>query len=138
MPAKDFYHDCTKNALIKDGWTITQDPLTLRWGKKEMYVDLGAKKLLAAKKADYKIAVEVKSFSGPSEIKDLRDALGQYILYYDVLAHIEPERMLYLAVTKAIYFDLFEEPIGQLLIENQRIKLIIFDPKTEEIIKWIP
>ena len=42
MPAKDRYHDCAKNALIKDGWTITNDPFTLKWGKREMYVDLGA------------------------------------------------------------------------------------------------
>ncbi|MGD2183210.1 element excision factor XisH family protein [Lusitaniella coriacea LEGE 07167] len=26
MPAKDTYHDAVKNALIKDGWTITADP----------------------------------------------------------------------------------------------------------------
>ena len=25
MPAKDIYHECAKNALIKDGWTITDD-----------------------------------------------------------------------------------------------------------------
>ena len=138
MPAKDIYHECAKNALIKDGWTITDDPLTLRLGKKEMYVDLGAKKLLAAEKANKKIAIEVKSFIGPSEIKDLRDALGQYVLYHDVLERTEPERRLYLAITKAVFFDLFDEPIGQILIENQRVKLIVFDPKTEEIIKWIP
>ena len=27
MPAKDLYHEAVKNALIKDGWTITADPL---------------------------------------------------------------------------------------------------------------
>ena len=27
MPVKDIYHDTVKNALIKDGWTITHDPL---------------------------------------------------------------------------------------------------------------
>ena len=25
MPAKDLYHEAVKNALIKDGWTITAD-----------------------------------------------------------------------------------------------------------------
>ena len=30
MPAKDIYHDTVKNALIKDGWTITHDPLHSR------------------------------------------------------------------------------------------------------------
>ncbi len=28
MPAKDIYHNEVKNALIKDGWTITDDPFT--------------------------------------------------------------------------------------------------------------
>jgi hypothetical protein len=27
MPARDFYHDVVKAALITDGWTITDDPL---------------------------------------------------------------------------------------------------------------
>lgn len=43
MPAKDIYHDAVKNALIKEGWIITDDPLHLKWGQKDMYVDLGAK-----------------------------------------------------------------------------------------------
>ncbi|CCQ59468.1 hypothetical protein CWATWH0005_1292 [Crocosphaera watsonii WH 0005] len=34
MPAKDIYHDAVKNALIKDGWKITDDPLILSIGKK--------------------------------------------------------------------------------------------------------
>jgi len=61
MPAKDIYHDSVKNALIKDGWTITHDPLMLRWGKKDMFIDLGAEFILAAEKSDRKIAVEIKS-----------------------------------------------------------------------------
>ena len=137
MPAKDIYHNCVKNALIKDGWIITHDPLKLKWGKKEMYVDLGAKRLLAAEKANCKIAIEIKSFVNPSEMQDLENALGQYTLYYDVLERVEPDRILYLAVRMAVFFDLFEEPIGQLLIEKQRFKIIVFDPETEEIIKWI-
>jgi hypothetical protein len=77
MPARDIYHDAVKNALIKDGWTITDDPLHLRWGLKDLYVDLGAEKLFAAEKEGRKIAVEVKSFIGASEIYDLENALGQ-------------------------------------------------------------
>ena len=62
MPAKDIYHDTAKNALIKDGWTVTQDPLRLRIGKKDLFVDLGAQRILAAEKGTEKIAVEIKSF----------------------------------------------------------------------------
>lgn len=30
MPVRDRYHDHVKHALIKDGWTITHDPLRLQ------------------------------------------------------------------------------------------------------------
>ncbi|MEH2052075.1 MAG: element excision factor XisH family protein [Nostoc sp.] len=75
MPAKDIYHDCVKNALIKDGWKITDDPLSLKIGKKDIFIDLAAEKLLAAEKQGKKIAVEVKSFIGISEVEDLKNAL---------------------------------------------------------------
>lgn len=60
MPGKDIYHDCVKNALIKDGWKITDDPLSLKIGKKDIFIDLATEKLLAAEKQGKKIAVEVK------------------------------------------------------------------------------
>jgi hypothetical protein len=47
-------------------------------------------------------------------------------------------RELYLAIRKAVYFDLFEEPIGQLLLKNKRIQLLVFDQHQEEIVQWIP
>jgi hypothetical protein len=138
MPAKDIYHNIVKNALIKDGWTITHDPLALKWGAKDLYVDLGAERFLAAERAGRKIAVEIKSFVSPSQVQDLRNALGQYVLYHDILARTEPDRMLYLAVRKAVFIDLFEEPIGRLMLENQRVRLIVFDSRAEVIVKWIP
>ncbi len=137
MPSRDIYHNTVKNALLKDGWTITHDPLRLEWGKKDLYVDLGAEQLIAAENAERKIAVEIKSFVGRSDIDDLEKALGQYILYYDILSEREPERVLYLAIRNAVYTDLFEEPIGKLLLNKGRVKLIVFDPHTEVILKWI-
>jgi hypothetical protein len=69
-------------------------------GRKDMYIDLGAEQLLAAEKAERRIAVEIKSFVGVSDMEDLEKALGQYVVYHDVLAEIEPERVLYLAVPR--------------------------------------
>lgn len=138
MPARDIFHEQVKQALIKDGWKITHDPLHLKWGLKDMYVDLGAQELLAAEKAGRKIGVEIKSFTGPSEMKDLEQALGQYIIYDDVLHQVEPERMLYLAIPEEIFADLFEEAIGKLLIENHHLQLIVFNPIQEVIARWIP
>lgn len=112
MPARDLYHNVARNALIKDGWTITHDPYVLKWGTKDLYVDLGAEQLLAAEKPGQKIAVEIKSFISPSDMEDLKEALGQFILYHDLLALTEPDRTLYLAIRETVFIDLFEEPIG--------------------------
>jgi XisH protein len=92
MPARDIYHDAMKNALLKDGWTITHDPYHLPWGGKDMFVDLGAEQFLAAEKTNQLIAVEIKSFLGPSLLDDLEKALGQFVLYRAVLSKREPER----------------------------------------------
>jgi XisH protein len=83
MAAKDIYHDQACNALLKDGRIITDDPLVLSWGPRDYLVDRGAEKLMAAEKGDQRIAVEVKSFVGPSPIEDLKVALGQFVLYHD-------------------------------------------------------
>jgi hypothetical protein len=138
MPAKDIYHDVVKRALVKDGWKITHDPLMLRVGAKDMYVDLGAERLVAAEKAGHKIAVEVKSFVSPSEMDDLEKAVGQYILYHDALIEREPDRTLYLAVPKDIQRELFDEPVGQMLLKYQRVQLMVFDPRQEVVLRWIP
>ena len=138
MPAKDIFHDNVVNALIKDGWNITNDPLKLQWGNKDLYVDLGAEKLIAAQKNSEKIAVEIKSFVGNSQVADLQQALGQYTLYLDIIEETEPERILYLAIREITYEDIFIEPIGQILLKKKRLRLMVFDANREEIIQWIP
>jgi hypothetical protein len=137
MPARDIYHNVVRNALIKDGWIITHDPFRLHAGSKDLYVDLGAEQLIAAEKKEKKIAVEIKSFIGSSIVADLEQALGQYILYHDILTETESDRILYLAVRKTVFDDIFEEPIGKILLKNSRIRLTVFDPKKEEIVRWL-
>jgi hypothetical protein len=138
MPARDRLHDHVRNALVRDGWTITHDPLHLRWGTKDMYVDLGAQRFLGAEKGDCKIAVEIKTFSGPSMMQSLEQALGQFTLYDDVLKRVEPDRTLYLAVSTKIRHEVFEDPLGQLILANGRLRLLVFATKDEVIDQWTP
>lgn len=57
MPAKNTYHDAVIQALIADGWKITHDPLTISFGGKDLFVDLGAERLtLGAERGPEKIA----------------------------------------------------------------------------------
>jgi hypothetical protein len=138
MPARDVYHDQCRTALIKDGWKITDDPLSVKWGMKDLHIDLGAEEVLAAEKLGRKIAVEIKSFVGPSEMQDLEQALGQFVLYRAVLEATQPDRELFIAVTEKVYLKLFSKPEGRILIDKENLQIVVFDPQTEEIKQWIP
>ncbi|MFN0121548.1 MAG: XisH family protein [Blastocatellia bacterium] len=138
MPAKDVFHDIVKKALTTDGWSITDDPLRLKWGRKDMYVDLGAEQLLSAEKAGRRIAVEIKSFQGTSDVYDLEHALGQYFVYRAVLEVTQPDRALYLAVSSEAFREVFEDGLGGLMLTRYEALLVVFDPEKEVIVKWIP
>lgn len=103
-----------------------------------MYIDLGAERLLGAEKGSQKIAVEIKGFAGSSGMADLEQAVGQYVVYRTVLAEREPERELFLAIPELVLHDVFEEPLGELLIERNALKMLCFDPQLERIVTWIP
>jgi XisH protein len=137
MPTKDLYHNTVKAALIKDGWIITDDPLSLEIGGRDLFIDLGAERLLIADRGSQKIAVEVKSFISPSPVRDLENALGQYILYEDIIDQQYPERRLYLAIREEVYLTFFAEPIVQIPLKRRRIKLLVFDETQEVITQWI-
>jgi hypothetical protein len=107
-------------------------------GKKDLFVDLGAERLLAADKEGRKIAVEVKSFLGASEVADLENALGQYVLYREILADSGSDRLIYLAVSVEVFEELFNEPIGQVVLRRAHLRLIVFDPEKGVIVQWIP
>lgn len=135
--AKDIYHYNVRTALEKDGWTITHDPLTLQFGSRSVFVDLGAKKLLAAEREGQRIAVEIKSFVGKSLVRDWENAIGQFTLYLKILSKREPDRTLYLAITEEIYASFFAEDIVQVVLEDGVIKIIVIDPIQEVVTRWI-
>jgi len=59
MPAIVLWHNVVKNALIKDGWLITDDPFSIKFGGVDIFIDLAAEKLIAAEKQGRKIAVQI-------------------------------------------------------------------------------
>ncbi len=137
MPAKDIYHDTVKRALIKDGWTITKENLHLPWGGTDTYVDIAAEKIFIAEKEGRKIAVEVKSFIGKSNLSELEKAVGQFIIYRFAMRKEEPDRKLFLAVGEKIYNKLFVNADVIELIEAENLKVLVFDESKEVIVRWI-
>ena len=136
MPAKDIFHDHVRIALERDGWTITHDPYYMTIGHKSLPIDLGAERMLAAEKGSEKIAIEVKSFRGGSQIHDFHSALGQYLNYRLGLQDSETSRDLYLAIPNSVYESLNEVILFQRSVEYYDLKLIIFQPTEKRILSW--
>ncbi len=135
--AKDLFHNAVKQALLKEQWVITDDPLELEWEEVVVKIDLAAERLIAAERDEEKIAVEIKSFIGPSAISDFHTALGQFLNYRIMLEVNEPDRLLYLAVPFETYGTFFQSRFAQVAIKRHQLKLLVYEPITEEIIQWI-
>jgi hypothetical protein len=136
MPAKDLYHDAVKNALIKDGWTITADPYFIKYEDAELYADLAAEKPIAAERQGQKIVVEIKSFVGRSLMYDFHNALGQYIVYRNLIQLTEPEYTLYLAIDDVVYDEFFQRKSVQAVVSQNQVFLLVVDTEKEEILQW--
>ena len=137
MSRKDAFHDIVRRALEKDSWMITHDPLLLGYELGNMYIDLGAEKILAAEREGQKIAVEVKSFVRNSAVSEFHTALGQFISYRTLLAEQYPEYILYLAIPIDTYTSFFATKFARTIVDNYQLKLVIYKPEQETIDLWI-
>lgn len=136
--ARDLFHQIVRNALERDGWTITHDPLRLRYGVVDIYIDLAAETTIAAEKAERKIAVEVKSFAGGSAISEFHTALGQFLNYRIALeVSEEAERTLYLAVPRDVYQSFLQFEPAKTVLDRYQVRLLVYNANSEAIEQWI-
>lgn len=136
MAVKDLFHEAVKQALQKQDWEITADPLVIKIDKVKFEIDLGADKILAAEKEQRKIAIEIKSFLSNSTLTDFHTALGQFLNYRLALEMTESDRSLYLAVPLNIFNSFFQEKFVQEATKLYQIKLLVYDPSREVIVEW--
>lgn len=141
MPTRDSIHDAVVNALVKEGWEITDDPFIIQFGGRTLFIDLAAHPeegfFIGAEREQHKIAVEIKSFGGASPVTDLEHAIGQYVLYHLVLDETGSPETLYLAVTEAVYRSVFERPLGRLAVRGVPLRLVVVNEQSEEVAAWI-
>ncbi|MGK7927905.1 MAG: XisH family protein [Spirulina sp.] len=137
MSAKDVFHQAVRSALIKAGWKITHDPLSIEFEDVSFFVDLGAEQIIGAERGKQKIAVEIKSFLRDSSISEFHTAIGQFLNYRLALSEIDPERVLYLAIPNDIYESFFQKRFTKRSIQHNQIPLIVFNPDTEEVIRGL-
>ncbi|MCU0571263.1 MAG: XisH family protein [Oculatellaceae cyanobacterium Prado106] len=147
MPQRDAIHSLIRQALIKEGWEITDDPYVVSFGERFLFIDLAASagmpsriagRVIGARRGQEQIAVEIKEFRGQSAIADLEQAIGQYMLYQLLLEQVDPMRKVYLAVASKTFDEILSEPIGELVIRELPLRLIVVDVETIEVKQWIP
>jgi hypothetical protein len=142
MPQRDSIHNLVRQALSRDGWEITDDPYVISYGERFLFVDLGAaetddSRFIGARLREKRIAVEIKEFRGRSPIHDLEQAVGQYAVYRILLGRVDPEREIWLAVTDTVYDKIFSEPVGELVVGELPMKLIVINSEKAEVRQWI-
>ena len=136
MPAQDSIHDAVVRALQKDGWTITHDPYTVKFGGVRVHADLAAEKVLAAERGADLIAVEIKSFVGASPVHDFEEALGQFLLYLALMKRADPTRKLYLAIDSGTHETLFAREAIRVVVEDYAVARVVVNLAREEVASW--
>lgn len=135
--AKDIYHKLVREALVKEGWTITHDPYPMEEWDPEWEIDLGAEKIIGAEKENRKIAVEVKSFLAASFAYEFHQALGQYVNYLLGLSQIDRDRVLYLAVPLDVWETEFQRKGIRFSVNKMNVNVIVYDVQSKRIERWI-
>jgi hypothetical protein len=135
--ARDKFHKEVREALEKEGWAITDDPLYVKIGQIPMHIDLGAEKLIGAEKEGEKIAIEIKTFGNSSFITAMHEAVGKYIIYREALAIINSNRSLYLAMPNDLYEYYKDELLIERIFSMYKFKIIVYESNNQSIISWI-
>ena len=137
--ARDLFHNNVREALLKEGWNITHDPLRIPIdGGSHMDIDMAAEIVFGAEKGGEKIAVEVKSFVSKSFMNNFHEAMGQYLDYKSALKDFDSERIVYLALPfHATQHRLYQGLFIQKRLREESAKVIIFDLIKNEILEWI-
>src|SRR5262249_10783739 len=124
MPRKDQIHEAVRKALIKNGWTITDDPYRIEDEEAELQADSRIEKTMPDGSMRRVLVIEIKEFVTASPMNRLEEALGQYQVYRSYLRQIAPEEQLYLAVDKVSYDPLFARKSFQRIVEDYRLALL--------------
>lgn len=108
MPALDSCHSQFVHALEKAGWRVAPNQLGLTTVMSELFVDIVACRRVEIGDQEM-IVVEVKCFPpGSANTTELCTAIGQYLVYRELLITNNIDSPLYLAIPSSIYETVFK------------------------------
>ncbi len=137
MPNEDRYHPVVLQCLKKAGWSIVKEQEYISIGthndtNRHLYIDIKAQR-----DDEQLVLIEVKGLER-SPVHELIELLGQYLIYRIALDYLSIKIPLYIAISEIAYQDIIQHVLGQEMMSRYAIPLLVFDPVTEEIVKWIP
>lgn len=140
MPNQDRQHPVVRRALIKAGWTILKEQVSLAIGTEQeitrrLYIDL-----LARSSVGQIVLIEVKGLAS-SPVHELMELIGQYLVYRAALNYLEAMTPLYVALPVTTYQSIVEHLLGQTVMQEMLktpIPFVLYDPDKEELVRWIP
>jgi hypothetical protein len=136
MPRVDLYHDAVKQGLLAYGYSIADEQVFIKLPEFRLWIDV----LAEAKGNGSRILVEVKSYTRiKSPVESFAASLGKCMLYREALDRTGQQALpLYLAVPTDGFRAIFGKALPLSLLQKAHIGLIVYDPKREVIVKWIP
>ena len=134
MPATDQCEPQVINALQKEGWEVETRSYPLVAEDAIYYADLRLK----SANNQRMIVVEVKCFPDSTTLVEaLYRAVGQYLLYENILARNEPGATIYLSIPNHVYTQIRARESLLSLIKRAKIKLIVVSIETETVEQWL-
>lgn len=138
MSREDFYHKHFQNALLTAGWTIETEQFRLPFYDTKVKIDFTASKTQEDGSRKL-VAVEVKNFRETDSYNNqFQRAVGQYLLYRDLLTHSDFTHQLFLAVPAEVHKGFFSDDAVSRLMKELKFNLVTFDPETATLVQWIP
>ena len=136
--ANDKIHDAVVTALKKDDWHILHENFSIRYAEFEIRVDVVAEyPAILAEKDNHQVLVEIKTFGGRSFIKQLQYAIGQYVVYRNMLTLTEMDYELFLAVEESVYEKSFLLEAASQIVRFNQLNLLVVNVNRKEIVRWI-
>jgi len=140
MPNQDLHHPIVCRALIKSGWSILKEQVSVAIGTaqeitRRLYIDI-----MVTSETGQMILIEVKSLSS-SPVHGLMELIGQYLVYRAALDYLENTTLSYVALPTQAYEMIVRHVLGQVVVREMLkspIPFLIYDPEREEIVQWIP
>lgn len=70
-------------------------------------------------------------------MRDFELALGQYIVYRDILDLSDKNYAIYLAIKDTVFESFFKRKSVQAIVKRHEVEFIVFNHEKEEIVSWI-